>query len=212
MQGHISSIRAVTVPQDIISTLNQGQLAYDASAFIQLSDNFPKSSDIIDNISCESTVSANDNRSIMDVKKTNCIPKNTVHIQTRVIAECEEVLKTLDDLSINTHSPMNLGCSYDKWNTNAILFSGGGRGQLCAWIVDAKHHRHKLLATYRPYRCDPDMRYMSIKALKISDNTYLVFAACSDGKIRCVRLFTYKLSCLVIVGVITSWSSEVFCI
>ncbi|XP_011191052.2 WD repeat-containing protein 6 isoform X2 [Zeugodacus cucurbitae] len=87
----------------------------------------------------------------------------------------------------------------------ALIFTGGGRAQLCIALLDLKTFRVQELVSYtlhnqnapndktHAYRSDPETRIMSCDVVKmnscIPDNNveYLVFLCCSDGYLRKVH-------------------------
>lgn len=97
-------------------------------------------------------------------------------------------LDDTDVCSVARSANTSNSCSNTEMGNCSVLFSGGGRGQLCAWTVNVRQRRHRLLATHRPVRSDSDMRYMSLCAFHIGCQQHVLFAACSDGNLRSALL------------------------
>jgi len=96
-------------------------------------------------------------------------------------------------------------------SSSVIVFSAGGRGQLCAWTADvtigssvigrlrwlANHMHHVIRRRKRSTNHEPselaDIRYMKVTAFSandldphLSDDLFIVAVACSDGYLRSV--------------------------
>ena len=105
-----------------------------------------------------------------------------------------------------------------KSETPHLVFSAGGRGQLCAWHAcfnttdesdSAGDSRLQFLTSYSCTRIKskkrskvdvPDVRYMSVTAFRAQQvdsslprHIHIVAAACSDGIIRYVAIILYNL-------------------